>query len=241
MNANRSKNTTKILTVLLVLTMIVAAGESAQFVSTIEEHARKGFRGKDREITIVVDAGHGGIDPGKVGINNTLEKDINLAIALKLERYLRESGIHVVMTRTDDSGLYAENDSNKKVRDMKKRLAIIEDAKPALAVSIHQNSYPDASVSGVQVFYYRDSAKSREAAEIMQTRLVKSLRPQKERTAKDNSSYYLLKKTSVPIIIVECAFMSNPTEAELLTQETYQERVAWAIYIGIMQAVNAMD
>lgn len=241
MNAKRSKNATKILTILLVLAMVVAARESAQFVSTIEEHARRGFGGNGKTITIVVDAGHGGIDPGKVGVNKALEKDINLAIAKKLERNLKESGINVVMTRTDDKGLYGENDSNKKVRDMKNRLAIIEDAKPALAVSIHQNSYPDASVSGVQVFYYKDSAKSREAAEIMQAQLVKSLKPKKERAAKDNNSYYLLKKTSVPIIIVECAFMSNPAEAELLTQDDYQERVAWAIYLGIMQAVNAMD
>lgn len=187
----------------------------------------------------MVDAGHGGIDPGKIGVNNALEKDINLAIAQKLERNLRENGIHVVMTRTDDNGLYKENDTNKKVRDMKNRLNIIEEAKPTLAVSIHQNSYPDPSVSGVQVFYYKDSVKSKEAAEIMQTQMIKTLKPTKERVAKDNSSYYLLKKTSVPIVIVECAFMSNPTEAELLTQEAYQERVAWAVYMGIMQVINS--
>ena len=121
---------------------------------------------------------------------------------------------------------------------MKNRLTIIEEANPVLAVSIHQNSYPDASVSGVQVFYYRDSVKSKEAAEMMQTQLVKSLKPEKERVAKDNISYYLLKKTTVPIMIVECAFMSNPTEADLLIQNDYQEKVAWAIYLGIMQYIN---
>ena len=144
-----------------------------------------------------------------------------------------------MLVRTDDNGLYSENESNKKVRDMKKRLTIIEEAEPELAVSIHQNSYPDPSVSGVQVFYYKDSVKSKAAAEIMQTQLVKSLKPTKERVAKDNSSYYLLKKTSVPIIIVECAFMSNPEEADLLIQNNYQEKVAWAIYMGIMQAINS--
>lgn len=238
MGIKQGKNATKVLTVLLVLAMIFVAGESAQFVSTLEEHIRKA---KDKSVTIVVDAGHGGIDPGKVGVNNALEKDINLAIALKLERNLKQNGINVVMTRTDDSGLYNENDSNKKVRDMKNRLSIIEEAKPALAVSIHQNSYPDKSVSGVQVFYYKDSAKSKAAAELMQTQLIKSLKPSKERAAKDNSSYYLLKKTSVPIMIIECAFMSNPTEAELLIQDDYQEKVAWAIYMGIMQVVNAQE
>lgn len=238
MNAERSKKATKILTLLLVLAMVVVARESVQFVSTIEEHTKKAFQKNGGEITIVVDAGHGGIDPGKIGVNNALEKDINLAIALKLERNLKENGINVVMTRTDDNGLYNETDSNKKVRDMKNRLAIIEEAKPALAVSIHQNSYPDATVSGVQVFYYKDSVKSKDAAEIMQAQLIRTLKPKKERVAKNNSSYYLLKKTSVPIVIVECAFMSNPTEAELLTQEDFQEKVAWAIYMGIMQVIN---
>lgn len=239
MNAERSKKATKILTLLLVLAMIMVARESAQFVSTIEEHTKKAFQKNGSEITIVVDAGHGGIDPGKIGVNNALEKDINLSIALKLERNLKENGINVVMTRTDDNGLYKESDSNKKVVDMKNRLAIIEEAKPALAVSIHQNSYPDSTVSGVQVSYYKDSVRSREAAEIMQAQLIRTLKPKKERVAKDNGSYYLLKKTSVPIVIVECAFMSNPTEAQLLTQDDYQEKVAWAIYMGIMQVVNS--
>lgn len=238
MSAKQGRDTTKILTVLLVLAMVLVAKESAQFVSSIEEHTREVMAREASGVTIVVDAGHGGIDPGKVGVNNALEKDINLAIALKLERNLKENGINVVMTRRDDNGLYKETDSNKKVRDMKNRLAIIEEAKPVLAVSIHQNSYPDASVSGVQVFYYKDSVKSKEAAEIMQAQLIKTLKPEKERTAKDNSSYYLLKKTSVPIMIIECAFMSNPTEANLLTQEAYQERVAWGIYMGIMQYIN---
>ncbi len=238
MDAKYGNIATKILTVLLVIAMIFLARESVQFVSTLEEGTRRGFQKNGDEITIVVDAGHGGMDPGKIGINNALEKDINLAVALKLERNLRENGINVVMTRTDDSGLYKETDSNKKVRDMKNRLAIIEEAKPALAVSIHQNSYPDSSVSGVQVFYYKDSVKSKEAAEIIQTQMIRTLKPRKERVAKDNSSYYLLKKTSVPIVIVECAFMSNPTEAQLLTQDDYQEKVAWAIYMGIMQVIN---
>lgn len=233
-----SKNTTKILALLLVLAMLVAARESAQFVSSIDENTRRAFGGKNDGITIVVDAGHGGIDPGKVGVNKALEKDINLAIALKLERNLLEHGINVVMTRRDDSGLYRATDTNKKVVDMKNRLAIIEEAKPALAVSIHQNSYPDASVSGVQVFYYRDSVKGKEAADIMQRQLIRTLKPAKERAAKDNNSYYLLKKTSAPIMIVECAFMSNPTEAELLVQDDFQEKVAWAVYMGIMQVVN---
>lgn len=211
MNAKYGDIMTKILTVLLVIAMFFVARESVQFVSAIEKSSKRAFQKNGEEITIVVDAGHGGIDPGKIGINNALEKDINLAIALKLERNLRENGINVVMTRKDDNGLYKETDSNKKVIDMKNRLAIIEEAKPVLAVSIHQNSYPDSSVSGVQVFYYKDSAKSKEAAEIMQAQLIRTLKPKKERVAKDNSSYYLLKKTSVPIVIVEYCVSDRQT------------------------------
>lgn len=211
MEAKYGNIMTKILTVMLVIAMFFVARESVQFVSAIEETDKRAFQKDGEEITIVVDAGHGGIDPGKIGINNALEKDINLAIALKLERNLRENGINVVMTRKDDTGLYKETDSNKKVIDMKNRLAIIEEAKPVLAVSIHQNSFPDSSVSGVQVFYYKDSVRSREAAEIMQTQMIRTLEPKKERVAKDNGSYYLLKKTSVPIVIVEYCVSDRQT------------------------------
>ena len=238
MSENQSRNTTKILAVLLVLAMLVLARESVQYASALEGNVKNGGK---KPITIVIDAGHGGSDPGKVGVNGALEKDINLAVALKLEKNLKQQGVNVVMTRTEDKGLYKEGDFNKKVHDMKNRLSIIEEAEPILAVSIHQNSYPDASVSGVQVFYYKDSVKSKEAAEIMQKQLIQSLKPDKERVAKDNSSYYLLKKTSVPIMIVECAFMSNPTEAELLVQEDYQEKIAWAIHMGIMQYINSQQ
>ena len=236
MSIKQSLNMTKILTILLLLAMILLARESAQLASVISNEIDKPTT--DSTATIVIDAGHGGNDPGKVGVNGALEKDINLAIALKLEKLLKESGINVVMTRTEDKGLYDESDSNKKVHDMKNRLSVIEEAEPVLAVSIHQNSYPDESVNGVQVFYYSDSLKGKEAADIMQKQMIKTLKPKKEREAKENSSYYLLKKTSVPLLIIECAFMSNPTEAQLLTENNYQERVAWSIYLGIMQYIN---
>ena len=234
MGAIKINNRMKIVSVLAALALFVLVRESLRFASVMEQDAVPNSGG----VTVVIDAGHGGNDPGKVGVNGALEKDINLAIALKLEKNLKEQGINVVMTRTEDKGLYEEDDTNKKVRDMKNRLAIIEAARPVITVSIHQNSYPDASVSGVQVFYYKNSEKSKKAAEIMQQQMISTLKPKKERAAKDNSSYYLLKKTSVPIIIVECAFMSNPNEAALLTTEEYQERVAWAVYMGIMQYVN---
>ena len=110
---------------------------------------------------VVVDAGHGGDDPGKIGTAGTLEKEINLAIAKRLEALLKQADVAVVMTRTDNNGLYDENASGKKVQDMKRRVSMMEEAKADLAVSIHQNSYQDAGVHGPQVFYYESSVEGK--------------------------------------------------------------------------------
>ncbi len=223
-----------VMTCLLVLSILIVVKESAEYVSVLKENGTKETRH-----TIVIDPGHGGNDPGKVAINSALEKDVNLAIALKLKKYLEQEDMEVVMTRQEDKGLYEETDSNKKVHDMKNRLAIMEGAKPALVVSVHQNSYHEESVSGVQVFYYRDSAEGKRAALLMQEQMIATLQPAKEREAKENSTYYILKKTTVPTIIVECGFLSNREEADRLTSEDYQERVAWAIHLGIMRYINS--
>ena len=105
---------------------------------------------------VVIDAGHGGTDPGKVGVDGSLEKDINLAIADRLKTYLQQDDVKVIMTRETDMGLYSETDSRKKMADMKERCEIIEESGADLVGSIHQNSYHEESVSGGQVCYYRD-------------------------------------------------------------------------------------
>lgn len=217
--------------VMFIIAGLMAARGTALFVtgSHVENQ-------NDR--CIVIDAGHGGDDPGKIGINGALEKDINLRIAKKVAGYLEMEGIQVVMTRTDGEGLYDSEAQNKKVQDMKRRIVLIEETAPIITVSIHQNSYPEEYVKGAQVFYYKDSADSCAAAEIMQKSLIKRLDPENKREAKANASYYLLKKTSSPVIIVECGFLSNSEEAEKLNDDTYQEKVAWAVYMGIMQYIN---
>lgn len=154
------------------------------------------------EPVVVVDAGHGGRDPGKVGVNQVYEKDINLAIAQKLKEHLEEKKIQVVMTREKDTGLYQENSSNKKVEDMKNRVLLIHEAKPDCAVSIHQNSYTEPEVSGPQVFYYEDSPEGKKLAEVLQEELNVGLEDG-GRDAKGNTGYYLLKKTDCPLTIVE--------------------------------------
>lgn len=145
------------------------------------------------------------------------------------------------MTREADQGLYDETVSNKKVDDMKRRLAIIEEADPVLVVSIHQNSYHEEYVHGAQVFYYTTSTIGKNAAEILQEHLVKSVDPENHRAAKDNNSYYLLKKTAAPIVIVECGFLSNIREAEMLGSDLYQEKLAIAIHNGILQYINSQN
>ena len=188
---------------------------------------------------VVIDAGHGGKDPGKVAINGALEKDINLEIAIKLQQFLELEDVEVILTRESDAGLYDENASNKKVQDMKRRVEIIEQASPILTVSIHQNSYHEEYVHGAQTFYYENSEQSKVLAEKIQQMLLNDVDSENKRVAKSNDSYYLLKKTSSPIVIVECGFFSNSEEAQKLESEYYQEKVAWAIHLGILQYINS--
>lgn len=190
---------------------------------------------------VVLDAGHGGSDPGKVGINGALEKDLNLEITLLVKKYLEADDIRVVMTRETEAGLYDEDASNKKVQDMKRRISIIEEAAPVVTVSIHQNSYHEEYVRGAQVFYYTGSSEGQKLAEKIQNRLVAGVDPENNRQVKANDSYYLLKKTQTPIVIVECGFLSNRAEAEKLCSREYQEELAWEIHLGIIQYLNEMD
>lgn len=187
---------------------------------------------------VVIDSGHGGWDPGKIGIDNSLEKDLNLAVARKLKAYLEAADVTVVMTRDGDAGLYSENASNKKADDMKKRCALINEAAPALTVSIHQNSYHEESVSGGQVFYYKKSEEGKRLAEILQSRFDFVLGDENRRSAKANDNYYLLLHVRSPIVIVECGFLSNTREAALLNSSDYQDRLAWTIHMGILEYLN---
>lgn len=188
---------------------------------------------------VVIDAGHGGDDPGKIGINGAKEKDVNLSIARRVKDYLEKEDIRVIMTRETEDGLYDADASHKKVQDMKRRIAIIEETAPDLTVSIHQNSYPEEYVHGAQVFYYEGSVEGQELADKIQKRLIEGADPGNKRQIKANSSYYLLKKTKIPIVIVECGFLSNRTEAEALCSDEYQDCIAWEITLGILQYLNA--
>lgn len=167
-----------------------------------------------------------------------MEKDINLQVAELVKLFLEAQDVEVIMTRTDEGGLYDENASNKKVQDMKRRIGIIEEAQPQIVVSIHQNSYHEEYVHGAQVFYYNGSVTGKRLAELIQKRFVLNVDAENKRESKANDSYYLLKKTSCPIVIVECGFLSNGAEAEKLKTREYQEKAAWAVHMGVMQYLN---
>ena len=184
------------------------------------------------KICIVVDAGHGGSDPGKVGINGALEKDINLSIALKLKDLLEQREISVVLTRDSDAGLSPADATNKKAADMQKRCQMITDANPAFTVSIHQNSF-SASTKGAQVFYHKSSEKGKRLAGILQQSIKEKADKENHRVEKANASYYMLRKVSCPIVIVECGFLSNPDEERLLNDEKYQKKMVEGIAEGI--------
>lgn len=212
------------LLILLLAGLIVVSRNLGKYVSS--------GKVKKAENTVVIDVGHGGADPGKVGINDAKEKDINLQIAKKVRKLLEKKGIKVVMTREEDTMLAKDDTGNQKVQDMKERVKLINTIRPEFAVSIHQNSYHEESIHGAQVFYYKHSAEGEQLAAIMQKSLL-AVDKDNRRQAKADDTYYLLKRTEVPTIIVECGFLSNQEEAEKLVTDEYQQQVAEAIAKGI--------
>ncbi len=200
-------------------------------------HAENGS-GEKKKYIVCVDPGHGGTDPGKVGINGQLEKDINLEIAKKLKTYLEASDVTVVLTRDKDMGLYSSGDAHKKMADMRKRCQLIGEAKPDLVISIHQNSYHEEAIRGGQVFYYKTSVRGKKLAQILQERFDYVLGDANKRQAKANDNYYLLLHVKEPIVIAECGFLSNREEAEKLETKEYQDRLAWTLHMGIMEYLN---
>ena len=196
----------------------------------------KKFNGK----TVVIDPGHGGDDPGKIGVNKEKEKDVNLAISKKLFQVLNEQGYKVVLTRSEDVVL-GDGDKFSKISDLNKRCEIINNAyeenNKCIMVSIHQNSFTQTSVHGAQSFYFQRSEQSKLLGETLQKILNEKVN-EKEKKAKPNDSYYILINSKCPGIIVECGFLSNSDEATKLTNETYQKELAEILSEGISTYFN---
>lgn len=185
--------------------------------------------------TIVIDAGHGDFDGGAVAPDGTTEKTINLAVALPLENFLTLCGFDVVMTRIDDTALH-ENDEatlrEKKVSDMKARLALYEQAD--LNVAIHQNMFGSTKYCGTQVFYSTNHPLSKPLGDSIRSEVVRLLQPDNTRELKSGSKdIYLLYRATAPTVLVECGFLSNAEELAQLKDEDYQRQLAFGIACGI--------
>lgn len=188
--------------------------------------------------TVIIDPGHGGVDGGAVGIGGVVEKNVNLAISLKLKTFFLEAGYKVIMTREDDRSIHSEGSDTireKKVTDIHNRFKIIENNPKALFISIHQNKYEQSQYSGTQVFYSANNDNSKLLAQMIQTRVKSMLQPDNGREIKPaGSNLYLLYHAKSPAVLVECGFLSNAKEAILLQDPAYQNKMAFAIFCGTL-------
>ena len=187
--------------------------------------------------TVVVDPGHGGLDPGSIGYKTKVkESDVNLAVSKKLETALKQAGISVVMTRTNEEGLYGLSTTNYKKRDMAKRKEIIESVRPNMVISVHMNSYIKHNLRGAQAFYDKNSEISMKLALAVQEQFAQNL----EASDKGVSigDYYMLKCTQAPSIIAECGFLSNEEDEALLLSSDYQDKIVKCIVAGVLSFLN---
>ncbi len=189
-------------------------------------------------VTVIVDAGHGGVDPGAIA-NGLVEKDLNLKLAKKLQCFLALSDAEVVLTRTDDTLLGQEDAANgRKAADLNERLRILNSTENCVFVSIHMNKFQSPSAKGLQTFYASASDDAGILAGYIQE-YAKLLDPSNKRSVKpDGKTIYILENTKKTAVLVECGFLSNPEESRLLSSEDYQNKLAFAIYCGIMKYIR---
>ena len=182
--------------------------------------------------TITIDAGHGGVDPGAVGANNTLEKDINLEVAKRVQLLFTQAGCNVVMIREDDRDFGTSNKLlQRKREDLAYRIQTAMNSYADIYLSVHGNSFPDPRQYGPQVFYHPESEEGKKLAESIQASLNKL--STKKRVAKGNQSYYILKNTDMVAVTIEVGFLSNPEEEAKLNDPDYQQQLAMAIFEGV--------
>ena len=189
---------------------------------------------EEARLTVIIDAGHGGRDGGASADDGTLEKNLNLAVAKKLESLLLSADVRVVMTRHTDIELASPDSEHKKRDDLNARLAMTEEYENAILVSIHMNKFPVAKYSGLQVYYSQNHAGSLVLAEQIQSD-ARTLKPDNDRAVKAaSSSIFLLSHVKIPAVLVECGFLSNPEETALLKTDDYQQKLAMSLYTSIL-------
>lgn len=188
------------------------------------------FIGVERKICVVVDAGHGLPDGGALGVNGSIEADLNLDIAKKLCEVLNAKGIKTVMTRSSQYGIKeTEGEDWSKLRDMKLRLKILREADADLFLSIHMNHFSSPSVSGLRLFYAENHAEIKPLAEDIQNKMSELTGAKITSVRAADKGLFLMKSPPVPAILIECGFLSNPEEERKLSEEEYRAKIAWAI------------
>lgn len=210
-------------------------------VANSVEKSENAMAEKSSKQIIVVDAGHGGPDGGGVGINGAVEKDINLSISEYLGSMLNLSGYEVVYTRKEDISIYddgTEGLRNQKISDMKNRLEIIEKYPDSIFLSIHQNQYTDSSYFGGQMFYTTNNSGNFRLATIMQNKFAELQEGNNREVKLIDNGLYLFKNTKQPALLIECGFLSNPGDAENLSNPEYQKKVAFTIYRGLVEYLS---
>lgn len=199
---------------------------------------------KIEKIKILIDPGHGGVDQGASGDMKIGEAPINLAISKKLMSFLEGSGFEVEMTRYDDSGLYTELSGtirDKKNEDLKNRVELINNSNADLVISIHLNSFPQKQYYGAHVFYQKSNeATTKLAADIIQESMKNILDKSNARVPQIKKGIKIMDDTKVPVILIECGFLSNNNEERKLISDNYQEKTAWAIYTGLLKYLNEL-
>ena len=210
---------------LAVILCIGLAHGGSQAVTTLGESAPVA-----REHTIIIDAGHGGIDGGATSCTGILESTINLQIALRLDDLMHFLGYQTYMIRTTDTSIYTQGNTiaAQKVSDLKERVRIVNETEDAILISIHQNTFSDSRYGGAQVFYPKTDG-SKELASAMQGALITIANPDSKRVCKKADGVYLMEHIEQTGILIECGFLSNPEEEALLRRDDYQKKLCGII------------
>ena len=231
-----------LLFVLLFLTVLILLIFLQARISLPPSKATESSLSERSTPVIIIDAGHGGEDGGAIGVNGIYEKDVNLSIALFLADWLRSDGYEVVLTRSEDILLYDRNSNyhgQKKVQDLATRRKITESYENAILISIHLNAFPESKYHGLQVYYSKNNSASQSLALEIQTRTHDLLLPENTRKIKAaGENIYLLDRLTCPAVLVECGFLSNPEECEKLSTEEYQKKLAFCLYLSLVNYLN---
>jgi N-acetylmuramoyl-L-alanine amidase len=197
---------------------------------------------KPDRIKILIDPGHGGVDQGASGDMKVAEAPINLAISKKLMSFLEGTGFEVEMTRYDDEGLYTNLSGtirDKKNEDLKNRVELINQSGADLVISVHLNSFPQKQYYGAHVFYQKNNEPiTQPAAETIQESMKNILDKSNSRVPQVKKGIKIMDDTKVPVILIECGFLSNNDEERKLISADYQEKTAWAIFTGLLMYFN---